>query len=140
MQLLPVHWGGMLGTFISGDELRDMLGPITYLLVREGTPVYIGSSDVGLSRPLAGEHLRHRMVESDTLVTIPCSTLGLARNLERNLIRILRPTWNKQHNTDRKRTPAPDPVRAAAVRAAALIRKEKYETYLETRRAKHNRY
>ncbi len=75
--------------------LRGMFGHVVYMFMENDTPVYVGRSKNGLSRPFGLNHklrsLRSRLHEIRIFV---CETHDEAVALERKLIKKLEPTYN----------------------------------------------
>lgn len=85
------------GAEFTGDAFRLFCGPIVYLFMREGKPLYIGMSSSGLARP--GGRVHHKSLardQADQVKTWSCRTTRDARKLESILIDQLRPPMNKR--------------------------------------------
>lgn len=72
-----------------------MVRPCVYLFLKDGVPLYIGSSANGLVRFACPNHHRRGIREvADDIQVIWCSTTEHARELEQHLIRKLHPKTN----------------------------------------------
>ena len=83
------------GAEFTGDAFRLFCGPIVYLFLRDGKPLYIGMSSAGLSRP--GGRVHHKAAardQADQVKTWSCRTVRDARKLEAILIHQLKPSMN----------------------------------------------
>lgn len=74
----------------------DFRGPVVYLVLRDGVPMYAGMSGRGLMRPFDDDHhvLSTKLGAADTLRVWPVPSVEVAREIERALIEYLMPEWN----------------------------------------------
>ena len=86
------------GSRFSGDDFRLMGGPIVYCFLRQNTPLYVGMSKAGLSRPGARVHKQAETArrECDEVLIFPVRNAADASKLERLLISVFRPEYNRQ--------------------------------------------
>ena len=80
------------------DELNRITGPLVYIWFRLGVCMYVGSSRVGLIRPLGISHktLPHVWTLVDTLEVLFFTTSAEALKFERNYIAKISPKLNRQ--------------------------------------------
>jgi len=81
-------------------QIKNLRGSCVYIVSDQNkTPVYVGSSKHGLYRVFSPIHSKvKRTFDYDSLATlelIPCSTIAVARRLERKLIQKLKPEYNQ---------------------------------------------
>lgn len=84
------------GISFEARAFEKLCGPIVYLFMKRGQPLYIGMSKRGLARP--GSHLHHRaetISVSDEVMVWGCPTEQAARELESLLIGALNPLLNR---------------------------------------------
>ena len=72
----------------------DVLGPIVYLVEREGRPLYVGSSAKGLRRPLGQHHALTDLLPTDTFYVWKFPDYIAASSFETHLITRLNPSRN----------------------------------------------
>lgn len=79
------------------SALRDLSGPLVYLLFAGHRVLYVGFLASGIERPMGSAHHaigRARLSEADRLQCWPMASEQTARELERLLIDRLCPEWN----------------------------------------------
>ena len=86
---LPIVW--------SRDELAVYRGPLVYVVMKEGVPLYVGCSKNGAMRILSlrGQHDRHEVIAGASHVYLyRCDNKRQASALEAGLIRQYKPLFN----------------------------------------------
>lgn len=91
------------GLVFSGEELRSLLRPCVYIMLKNNEVLYVGVSNCGMSRVTAKIHKQANKArqECDTLKIQPMKSIAAARELESMLINKLGPKYNAK-GTGRK--------------------------------------
>ena len=84
----------------SGQDVKKLVSPLVYVLMRGNQALYVGMSTRGAMRPFRPDHhVLWRIRPTDKLLLWPVKNAAQAEQIERILIARLRPTHNKQYVT-----------------------------------------
>ena len=94
------------GQSFAGNDFRMLCKPCVYMFLQQGTPIYIGATKRGIERIADPHHLQasRAQQECDEVRIWPCVSVIAARQLEKHMISVCKPKYNKRmiHTIDRK--------------------------------------